>query len=112
MKKQLWVSALFSVLLVGQCFAVDYRNPLYENCSNYAHTAVDDQYTNARRHCGYSGPRWNNDFNAHYRWCQAVGLEQRNFEGIERQRCSLAVHALFAKTMLRMRSGPTKAMDS
>jgi hypothetical protein len=57
---------------------------LFESCANYAHSAVHQQLTNARRHCGQTGIRWNNDYWAHHKWCQASSLVQRHWETDER----------------------------
>lgn len=41
-------------------------------CRHYASLAVQDNAANIRMRCGYSGPRWRSDFNAHYNWCMGL----------------------------------------
>ena len=38
-------------------------------CSQYARMAVGEQSENLARGCGYSGPDWHSDYDAHLRWC-------------------------------------------
>jgi hypothetical protein len=39
-------------------------------CSAYAGQAVAQQDNNAMMNCGFTGGRWSNDFDGHFRWCQ------------------------------------------
>ncbi|MEZ5537413.1 MAG: hypothetical protein R3F02_17555 [Thiolinea sp.] len=43
-----------------------------EQCAAYARTAVDQNQTNKRVKCNYTGPRWSDDFAAQQRWCMTV----------------------------------------
>lgn len=45
-------------------------------CQTYARDAVARNVENLRRHCGYVGPRWQSDLNAHLEWCR--GVSNRN----------------------------------
>lgn len=56
------------------------------NCGVYASDAVDQQATNLRRGCGYTGPRWSSDWGAHYNWCLGVSDERANDEIAARRR--------------------------
>ncbi len=42
-------------------------------CSAYAQQAVAQNNENLQRNCGFSGPRWQSDHNAHYGWCMGGG---------------------------------------
>jgi hypothetical protein len=39
------------------------------NCAWYADTAIKQQQQNELRKCGFSGPEWNTDRQAHLTWC-------------------------------------------
>jgi hypothetical protein len=41
-------------------------------CEQYAGTAIEQNEENLKRHCGFTGPRWSSDYNAHYQWCCEV----------------------------------------
>lgn len=41
-------------------------------CEAYAGDAVAGNNENLKRHCGYAGPRWQSDVNAHLDWCRSV----------------------------------------
>lgn len=38
-------------------------------CNEYADDAVEQQETNKKRDCGYSGPRWSGRRTRHFAWC-------------------------------------------
>jgi hypothetical protein len=40
-----------------------------DRCQDYAREAVRQADDNVRNNCGYNGPRWNSDRNAHFGWC-------------------------------------------
>lgn len=42
-------------------------------CSAYAHQAVGQNEDNLRRGCGYSGARWQSNYDNHYNWCMVDG---------------------------------------
>jgi hypothetical protein len=43
-----------------------------QDCSWYARKALEQQKVNADRKCGFRGPEWNRDLNAHMIWCKDV----------------------------------------
>lgn len=55
-------------------------------CNNYALDAVKAHLSNINWKCGYSGARWQNDYNAHYAWCMKVPQLSADFETKERQK--------------------------
>jgi PAN domain len=40
-----------------------------QSCQDYANNAVTQQQRNLETRCGFSGPRWNPNYNDHYIWC-------------------------------------------
>lgn len=44
-------------------------------CRKYASDAVAQNGVNLSRGCGYTGPRWQSNWNNHYNWCQTVNSE-------------------------------------
>ncbi len=53
-------------------------------CDNYARNAVAQNQQNLARRCGYSGPRWQSNFNNHYNGCLRLSTNAANSE--QRQR--------------------------
>ncbi len=49
------------------------RSPAQQYCASYAHSAVRANIENLRRGCGFTGPRWQSNFNVHYDWCMRQG---------------------------------------
>lgn len=49
-------------------------------CELYATTAVWQQYSNVKRHCGFSGPAWHTWWDAHYSWCLLQSSRRVNRE--------------------------------
>ena len=47
-------------------------------CQAYGRTAVAQQAENLRRGCGFTGGRWQSNFDIHYNWCMA-GENYRTF---------------------------------
>lgn len=45
-------------------------------CAGYAERAVAQAEENRGRDCGLLGPRWSDDYQAHYRWCLVAPLEE------------------------------------
>lgn len=41
-------------------------------CNRYANTAVSQNTENIRLRCGFTGPRWQSNYNNHYNWCLNV----------------------------------------
>lgn len=57
--------------LIG--FAVLTNSALAQaTCDWYARTALQQQKLNMDRKCGFSGPSWSLDRNAHMAWCASV----------------------------------------
>lgn len=44
----------------------------YPVCQNYAQEAVNANRRNIANHCGFSGGRWQDNFDEHFRWCLNV----------------------------------------
>ena len=42
------------------------------NCDWYAKTALKQQQENEQRKCGFKGPEWSLDLEAHMSWCSSV----------------------------------------
>lgn len=40
-----------------------------QQCETYAKNAVGYQQSNLARHCGFTGARWQDNYNNHYSWC-------------------------------------------
>jgi len=55
-------------------------------CKNYAATAVQQNQSNIDWKCGYSGPRWSSNYQAHYNWCMKVSKLAADFESAERKK--------------------------
>lgn len=47
----------------------------HEVCDAYARDAVEAYRTSQQQHCGWLGPRWNDNRQAHYDWCRAAPAE-------------------------------------
>lgn len=65
---------------------------LSPQCNEYAETAVAQNVQNLERHCGFTGPRWSSDYNAHYQWCikalrESADSENRAREDALRSKC-------------------------
>ncbi len=52
------------------------KTPLPDNkrafCEQYAERAVSQNNDNLRRKCGYTGVRWQSNFDAHFNWCMTT----------------------------------------
>jgi hypothetical protein len=48
------------------------------NCDAYAGAAVAQSQQNEIFKCGFSGPAWSSDFNAHRQWCLAPATKMQN----------------------------------
>ena len=46
------------------------------NCDMYGKLALQQQQENVEAKCGFTGPEWSPDLNAHVAWCAAVGPDQ------------------------------------
>lgn len=49
-------------------------------CDHYARMAVAETQTNRMNRCGFSGPRWSADYQAHRGWCVSNGPERARAE--------------------------------
>jgi hypothetical protein len=49
-------------------------------CEKYAESAVDQSRQNSRRGCGYTGDRWNSNYQKHFKWCMSVDRETADSE--------------------------------
>lgn len=60
-------------------------------CAAYSDRAVRQNEENARRSCGYSGPRWHGNYAAHNEWClgtpRATADTENNARDAELARC-------------------------
>lgn len=45
----------------------------FANCDWYVKTSLEQQQRNLKMKCGFSGPEWSVDKNAHAAWCASVG---------------------------------------
>lgn len=61
------------------------RQPQNAFCDRYARTAVAQNQENQRRHCGNTGPRWQSNYQNHYRWCTGVSQSSANYEQTQRR---------------------------
>jgi len=61
---------------LARCGGGDNRS----RCEGYARRAVEQNQENQRRACGYSGPRWGNDYDGHFSWCMGVEAEASDQE--------------------------------
>jgi len=66
---------LFALAVVG-AFAIAMSGADAEqlNCGAYAAAAVAQNQQNVNFHCGFSGPRWSNNYNAHFSWCKTANM--------------------------------------
>ncbi len=62
-------------------------------CNAYARQAVNQNNENLQRNCGFSGPRWQSDHNAHFGWCMGGGwmmdgpTNEKNARAADLARC-------------------------
>ncbi|MET0985208.1 MAG: hypothetical protein ABW034_07365 [Steroidobacteraceae bacterium] len=68
-------------LLLGVCG----RDPRFLACDAYARRAVAQNLENERRNCGYTGGRWQNNYENHLGWCINVDQQARDSESRERE---------------------------
>jgi hypothetical protein len=60
---------LFLVSLAGLGLMLEPGEAQSGACRWYADTALKQQQQNERRKCGFAGPAWNSDHEAHLAWC-------------------------------------------
>ncbi len=56
------------------------REPVAIGCNEYAINANGSQQSNLSGRCGFTGGRWQNNFDAHYNWCLSVPADAANHE--------------------------------
>jgi hypothetical protein len=49
-------------------------------CNKYATLANADQTSNLSGRCGFTGPRWQNNYDAHLSWCLTMPIQAANHE--------------------------------
>jgi len=55
-------------------------------CDQYTKSAISQNQENISKGCGFGGPRWNSDYNHHYKWCVNVPKQFADFETSERDK--------------------------
>ncbi len=67
------------------------KNAADNRCRGYANQAVAQQRQNQARGCGYTGPEWQNNYQAHFDWCRRTDWSQVQAQATRRdqalQRC-------------------------
>jgi hypothetical protein len=56
------------------------------NCNWYAATALKQQQQNERRKCGFRGPEWSSNRQAHIAWCARQAPDRWKKEAQRRER--------------------------
>ena len=56
------------------------------NCAWYADTAIKQQQQNELRKCGFAGPEWNTDRQAHLAWCTTQSPDSWKAQAQNRER--------------------------
>jgi hypothetical protein len=74
------LASLIPLALGGGLLVMSAPDASAQACRNYAQTAVDQNAENGRLNCGFSGPRWQDNFNRHRNWCRTVGRGARQAE--------------------------------
>lgn len=69
---------VFAIALIGSASAATAGNVL--QCNNYSNNAVAQQGANVSKGCGFSGPRWQANYEAHFAWCMNASTPQINGE--------------------------------
>ena len=68
--------ALAVLVLTGAAHAAGAET----NCDWYAKTALKQQQQNQEKSCGFNGPAWSTDFQAHTKWCATAGFDLLKLE--------------------------------
>ena len=58
---------------------------LQDACDKYAKDAVLQNQENLKIGCGFLGPKWSADYNAHFNWCMSGNLNNTKIESTGRQ---------------------------
>ena len=70
--------AITAIALHGWLGAADAQAADAAACDQYAKSAVAQAQKNLQNKCGYTGPVWVTDYNAHYNWCLLVPNQMAN----------------------------------
>ncbi len=81
-----FVAAAFAVGLSATSASAQFGDRKDRYCEEYAERAVKAAETNLRDRCGFQGPRWITDFNAHRAFCGFVPSEVTRREADDRDR--------------------------
>jgi hypothetical protein len=69
------------VELLGICKANPGRA---SKCREYSNLAVEHQKANIANGCGFTGPRWNSNYEEHFAFCMGVNKSSRRIENFSR----------------------------
>lgn len=80
------------------------------NCDAYAKAAVAEQQQNIQFQCGLTGPAWQDDYMAHFNWCQSPGVGIMDISGADQFRIAALQQCKQAKTQTipRPANAPTE----
>jgi hypothetical protein len=78
--------AIVTLAMAAGMLSLSMGDASAQACRNYAQTAVDQNAENLGLNCGFTGPRWQNDFVRHRNWCRTVGPAARDRETNARNR--------------------------
>jgi hypothetical protein len=59
--------------------------PAAANCDWYAKTALKQQQENELKKCGFTGPSWTPDLQAHVKWCATTSPDLWKAEAAKRE---------------------------
>lgn len=65
-------ATLLAAAVLGTAWLLPATATAQSGCDWYAKTALKQQQENEQRKCGFKGPQWNADLNAHTIWCRTV----------------------------------------
>lgn len=68
------------------------------NCDAYAKAAIAEQQQNLQLGCGFSGPAWQDNYQAHFNWCQSPGIGITHVSGEDASRLNALAQCKQAKT--------------
>jgi hypothetical protein len=80
------------------------------NCDAYAKAAIAEQQQNLQLGCGFSGPAWQDNYQAHFAWCQSPGIGITHISGEDASRLNALAQCKQAKTQTipRPANAPTE----
>lgn len=86
--------AIVTLAMVAGILLASPDNALAQGCRAYAENAIGQHAENLRLNCGFTGPRWNNNFGRHRNWCTTVGdaarARENNARGRQLEQCRVA----------------------